>query len=139
MAQQQIIDERVGGERQMVAVLLDGGGGQDQQRRFARQRVHLLPIQIGEIARVGDPGFHLAAFVADSATAWILAFSFRFEGDHFTWIHKTFGIVALLGEQLHVVGTIAAAAFDVVHMRIGDKDADLAAEIDHFVQPRFAW
>ena len=32
-AQQQIVDQRVGGERQVVAVLLDGGGGQNEQRR----------------------------------------------------------------------------------------------------------
>ena len=39
-----------------------------------------------------------------------------------------FGIVALLGQQLHVVGAIAPAALHIINMRIGDEYADLAAE-----------
>ena len=32
LAEQQIVDQRVGGQRQMMAVLLDGGRGQHEQR-----------------------------------------------------------------------------------------------------------
>ena len=35
-AEQQIVDERVGRKRQVMAVLLDGRGGQDEQRRVFR-------------------------------------------------------------------------------------------------------
>ncbi len=40
----------------------------------------------------------------------------------------------MLGEELHVVGAVAAAAFDVVDVRVGDEDADGAAEVDHLVE-----
>ena len=50
LAQQQIVDQRIGGQRQMMTVLLDGRRRQHQQRRFARQRVYLFPREISEVA-----------------------------------------------------------------------------------------
>ena len=121
MPEQQIVDQRVGGQRQMMAVLLDGRSGQHQQRRFARQRVHLLPGEIGKVACVGNPGLHRAHRLFAKA-------------DHLAGIQQARGIVLLLGQQLNVVGAKAAAVFKIVHVRVGDKDADLAAEGDHVVQ-----
>ena len=40
----------------------------------------------------------------------------------------------MLGEQLDVVGAITATSLHVIHMRVGHKYSDLAAEIDHIVQ-----
>ena len=44
----------------------------------------------------------------------------------------------MLGQELNVVGPIAAAAFDIVHVGIRDEDADVSTEVDDFVQPLFA-
>src|ERR1700747_3296283 len=55
---QEIIDERVGCQRQMGAVLFDGGGRQKEERGFPGQCVGLLPIQIGKVPRVGYPRLH---------------------------------------------------------------------------------
>ena len=51
MAEQQVVDKGVRGERKMVAVLFDRGGGQHQQRRLARKRVDLLPVQVREVTQ----------------------------------------------------------------------------------------
>src|ERR1700730_10902636 len=57
---------------------------------------------------------------------------------HFTRVEQTLGIVPLLGEKLNVIRPVTSAAFDVIHVGIRDKNADLAAEINHFVEPIFA-
>ena len=62
--------------------------------------------------------------------------SFRVKGSHFTRIQQTLGVIALLGQELDVVGAITAAAFHIVHVRIGDEHADFVAEVDHFIQAR---
>ena len=59
-AEKNAIDERVGGQRKMRPVLLDGGGGQYQHARVTGQRGDLLPGEISEVAVVGDPAFHRA-------------------------------------------------------------------------------
>ena len=66
--EQQIVDQRVGCQGQVMPVLFDGRGGKNQKRGLARKRVDLLPIQVREISRVRDPGFHfvVAPAVADS-------------------------------------------------------------------------
>ena len=126
VAQQQIVDQRVGCQRQVRAVLFDGRGGENQKRGLARERVHLLPIQIGEVSRVRNPGFH---FVVCSGGR-----GFRMERDHLPRIEQSLGVVALLGEQLDVVGAIPPASFDIVHVRVRHPHSNLEAEIDHFVQ-----
>ncbi len=50
------------------------------------------------------------------------------KGSHLTRIEQPFGVVALLGQELDVVGAIASAAFDIVDVRIRDEDADATAE-----------
>ncbi len=53
LPEEEIVDEGVGGERQVVAVLLDGGGGQDEQGAIFGQRFDLLPVEVGEFADAG--------------------------------------------------------------------------------------
>src|SRR4029077_8050205 len=53
----------------MVSMLLNGGGRQHQQRGLARQRVHLLPTQIGEVAGIGNPRLHHALPVVATSSA----------------------------------------------------------------------
>src|SRR5271168_5258319 len=58
LAEKEVVDQSVCGEWQVVAVLLDGGGGQDEQGPVFGQGFHLLPVEVGEVARSGDPGVH---------------------------------------------------------------------------------
>jgi hypothetical protein len=68
VSEQQIVDQRVGGQGQVMPVLFDRRGGKNQKRGLTGKRIHLLPIQVREISRVRNPGFHfvVAPAVADS-------------------------------------------------------------------------
>ena len=58
LAEEEIIDEGVGGQRQVMSVLLDGRGRQDEQGAVFGQGFDLLPVKVGEVAGVGNPGVH---------------------------------------------------------------------------------
>ena len=51
-----------------------------------------------------------------------------FEGDHLAGVEQAAWVVFLFGEELNVVFTVASAAFDVINVRVGDGDADGAAD-----------
>ena len=63
------------------------------------------------------------------------AVRFRLKRNHLSRIQQALWVVAPLGEQLNVVRAIAPAAFHIIHVRIGHKHADFAAEINDVVQP----
>ena len=56
MPEQQVVDQGVGGQWQVVPVLLDGRRGQNHQGPVARQRIDLLPGEVGKETLGGDPG-----------------------------------------------------------------------------------
>src|SRR5580698_4057059 len=57
------------------------------------------------------------------------------KADHLTGVKQPARIVLLLGKQLNIVGTISTAIFEIVHVRISNKDPNRAAKGDHVVQP----
>ena len=57
-----------------------------------------------------------------------------FKGCHLAGVEEAFGVVAVLGLELCVVFAVAAAAFDVVDVGVGDADAVGAAESDDLVE-----
>ena len=61
-AEADVVDEGVCSERQVWAVLLDGCGRQDEERAVFRESFNLLPVEVGEVAVVGDPGFHAGSW-----------------------------------------------------------------------------
>ena len=54
-------------------MLFDGCSRENQKRGLARERVDLLPIQIGEVSRVRDPGFHFVVAPAVADSEWNVA------------------------------------------------------------------
>src|SRR5580700_1825954 len=57
-SQQEIVDQRIGSQREMMTVLLDGCRGKHEQGGIPRERVDLLPVEIRETALVRYPRFH---------------------------------------------------------------------------------
>jgi hypothetical protein len=57
-AEKNAVDERVGGQRKMLAMLLDSSRGQYQERRLLGQSLNLLPGEIREVAGVRNPALH---------------------------------------------------------------------------------
>src|SRR5665213_2845090 len=56
------------------------------------------------------------------------------KADHLAWIQQSARIVPLFRQQLNVVATEPAAIFQVIHVRIGDKNANRSAISNHVVQ-----
>ena len=70
VAEEEIVNKSVSGQGEMMAVLLDGGGGKNEQSGFARKGVDLLPVEIGEVAGIGNPRLHRLGAPAAWPSVW---------------------------------------------------------------------
>ena len=58
LAKQQVVDQRIGRQRQVMPMLLDRRRRQNDQCVLLRNRFHLLPRQVSKFAFSGDPCVH---------------------------------------------------------------------------------
>src|SRR5580698_1109999 len=56
------------------------------------------------------------------------------KADHLSRIEQTARIVLLLGLELNIIGAKTPTVFNIVHMRISDKNSNFTAVSDEFVQ-----